>query len=162
MPFKPPDALWTRESSLVSLQTLTHPLGGGTALLYASQTLSQLTADNFDQQQGIDIVQRALQVPCKTIASNAGIEGSVIVERLLERNDRTMGYDAYNDQIVNMVDQGIIDPTKVVRTALVDAASISSLMITTEASIVSLPDAEGANAMAAAAAGGMGGMGGMM
>lgn len=101
---------------------------------------------------------KALEVPCKTIARNAGIEGAVIVERLLERNDPNMGYDAYNNKIVNMIEAGIIDPTKVVRTSLVDAASISSLMITTEASVVSLPSPEGG----APGMGGMGGMGGMM
>ena len=111
----------------------------------------------MDQQQGIDIVLRALQSPCKIIAQNAGEEGSVIVGKLLENMDVNMGFDAYNNKFVNMKEAGIIDPTKVVRTCLIDAASIASLMITTEAAIVdSADDKAGGNPMA-----GMGGMGGM-
>lgn len=94
-----------------------------------------------------------------TIAKNAGVEGAVIIEKLLTAKDPNLGYDAYNDKYVNMKQAGIIDPTKVVRTALVDAASISSLMITTEAAIVSLPEPAGP---AGGMPGGMGGMGGMM
>jgi len=134
-------------------------VGGGCALLYASQSLKELRAKctNLDQQQGIDIVLRALQSPCKIIAQNAGEEGSVIVGKLLENMDVNMGFDAYNNKFVNMKEAGIIDPTKVVRTCLIDAASIASLMITTEAAIVdSADDKAGGNPMA-----GMGGMGGM-
>lgn len=94
-----------------------------------------------------------------TIAKNAGVEGAVIIEKLLGAKDPNLGYDAYSDKYVNMKQAGIIDPTKVVRTALVDAASISSLMITTEAAIVSLPEPAGP---AGGMPGGMGGMGGMM
>merc|ERR1712228_127515 len=115
--------------------------GGGCALLYASRNLDKLKpeCENFDQQHGIDIVKKALTVPCFTIAQNAGVEGAVIVGKLQDMNDVKMGYNAYNDKLVDMKASGIIDPTKVVRTALIDAASIASLMITTEASIVDLP-----------------------
>jgi len=113
--------------------------GGGTALLYASQKLQNLQLANFDQQIGVQIVQNALKVPCMTIAKNAGAEGAVIVGKLLEKNDPTVGYDAATGEYVEMVKEGIIDPVKVVRTALVDAASVASLMTTTEALIVDAP-----------------------
>jgi chaperonin GroEL len=130
-------------------------------LLYASRTLEALKADceNFDQQHGIDIIARALRTPITAICKNAGVEGAVIVGKLLEMNDVEMGYNAYNNEIVNMKEAGIIDPTKVVRTALVDAASIASLMITTEAAIVDVPTEKGG---AGGMGGGMGGMGGGM
>jgi len=137
--------------------------GGGSALLYASKSLDELKkkvkAQNFDQGQGIQIVQDALKVPAKTIANNAGVEGSVVVEKLLEQTNFTFGYDAQSAQYVDMIQKGIIDPTKVVRTALVDAASVASLMTTTEALIVDLPKK---NQNVNANAGGMGGMGGEM
>jgi len=136
-------------------------VGGGCALLYAAQSLKDLKGANFDQSVGIDIVRKALETPAKTIVNNAGVEGSVIIGKLLELNDLAMGYDAYNDKIVNMTEAGIIDPTKVVRTALIDAASVASLMITTEAAIVDLPEEKGA-ANPMAGMGGMGGMPGMM
>jgi chaperonin GroEL len=132
-------------------------IGGGCALLYASRALHSIKMENFDQQHGIEIVIKALEAPCKRIASNAGVEGAVIVERLLALNNPKMGYDAYSDKIVDMEAAGIIDPTKVVRTALVDAASISSLMITTEAAICDAPK----KSEPAQMPGGMGGMGGM-
>jgi len=136
--------------------------GGGAALLYASKSLDQLKkttkAQNFDQGQGIQIIQDALKVPAKTIANNAGVEGSVVIEKLWEQNNFNFGYDAQSATYVDMIQKGIIDPTKVVRTALVDAASVASLMTTTEALIVELPKKnQGSNANA----GGMGGMGGM-
>ena len=118
-------------------------IGGGCALLYASRVLKNIKLDNFDQQHGVEIIIKALEAPCKRIAANAGIEGAVIVEKLLSLNDVSMGYDAYADRIVNMEDAGIIDPTKVVRTALVDAASVASLMITSEAAITDIPQAKG-------------------
>ena len=114
-------------------------IGGGCALLYASKALRHIKLENFDQQHGVEIIIRALEAPTKRIALNAGVEGAVIVERLLALNDTKMGYDAYNDKIVEMELSGIIDPTKVVRTALVDAASIASLMITSEAAICDIP-----------------------
>ena len=131
-------------------------VGGGTALLYASQSLKDLKLDNFDQQHAVEIMSKALEAPIRKISSNAGVEGSVIIERLKEINDKTKGYDAYNGQIVNMVEKGIIDPTKVVRTAIVDASSVASLMITSEAAVVELPKKSSESQM-----GGMGGMGGM-
>lgn len=137
--------------------------GGGVALLYSTKTLEsvkkELKEKNFDQAQGVQIVQNALIVPCKTIASNAGVEGSVVVEKLLTQNDTHFGYNAQNGEYVDMIKSGIIDPTKVVRTALVDAASVASLMTTTEALIFELPKKR--DSMPAPPMGGMGGMGGM-
>ena len=132
--------------------------GGGTALLYATKALEGVTAENDDQNVGIEIVRRALQAPIRQIAENAGAEGSVIVGKLLEQKDTDFGFDAQKGEFTNLVKAGIIDPVKVVRTALQDAASVSSLLITTEAIITETPqeDKGGADAM-----GGMGGMGGM-
>mmetsp|Transcript_7222 Transcript_7222/g.10109 ORF Transcript_7222/g.10109 Transcript_7222/m.10109 type:complete len:578 (-) Transcript_7222:171-1904(-) len=135
--------------------------GGGSALLHASKRLSALisSTENVDQRIGIEIVQKAIVVPARTIAANAGDEGAVIVGKLLEETDTNVGYDAQNGEYVNMFDKGIIDPTKVVRTALVDAASVSGLMTTTEAIVFEVkedkPDSMGGGG------GGMGGMGGM-
>lgn len=112
---------------------------------------------NFDQNVGIEIVEKAIRIPSKTIAENAGEEGAVIVGKIFELNNEEMGFNAANGEYVNMIEKGIIDPTKVVRTALVDAASVASLMTTTEAMIVEIKeDKPAANPM-----GGMGGMGGM-
>ena len=133
--------------------------GGGTALLYATKALEGLTGDNDDQNVGIDIVRRALQAPIRQIASNAGDEGSVIVGKLLEQKDTSYGFDAQKGEFCDMVKAGIIDPTKVVRTALQDAASVSSLLITTEAIIPEIPEEKPTGD--ADAMGGMGGMGGM-
>jgi len=138
--------------------------GGGSALLFASKDLEKLKKEvktkNFDQGQGIQIVQDALKVPCKTIANNAGHEGSVVVEKLLSQNNFAMGFNAQSGEFVDMYKAGIIDPTKVVRTALVDAASIASLMTTTEAVIVDKPKKD--NHSHSPPMGGMGGMGGGM
>jgi chaperonin GroEL len=139
--------------------------GGGVALLYATQALSALKAGNNDQQTGVDIVKRAIQEPVRQIAENAGFEGSIVVGKLLDQKSNTYGFNAQNGEYVDMVKEGIIDPTKVVRTALQDAASVAALLITTEAMIAEAPKKEAANDMAGAAAmdamGGMGGMGGM-
>lgn len=140
--------------------------GGGTALLLASRdALTNLKGDNFDQNVGIDIVRKALRVPCYSIARNAGVEGSVVVERLLTHTgDSPLGYNAQTDEYTDLVKAGIIDPTKVQRTALEQAASVAGLMATTECMVVENPKDESAEmaAMAAAAGGGgMGGMGGM-
>ncbi|KAA8548492.1 hypothetical protein F0562_000241 [Nyssa sinensis] len=116
--------------------------GGGVALLYASKELENLSTDNFDQKIGVQIIQNALKTPVHTIACNAGVEGAVVVGKLLEQDNPDLGYDAAKDQYVNMVQAGIIDPLKVIRTALVDAASVSSLMTTTEAIVVELPKDE--------------------
>ena len=130
--------------------------GGGTALLYATKALANLTGDNDDQTQGIAIVRRAIQYPIRTIAHNAGQEASIIVGKLLEQKSSTYGYDAQSEKFVDFIDAGIVDPTKVVRVALQNAASVAGLLITTEAMITDRPKKE------AAPAGAPGGMGGGM
>ncbi|KAM1684291.1 hypothetical protein ACFX15_034907 [Malus domestica] len=132
--------------------------GGGAALLYASKELDKLVTANFDQKIGVQIIQNALKMPVSTIASNAGVEGAVVVGKLLEQDNPDLGYDAAKGEYVDMIKAGIIDPLKVIRTALVDAASVSSLMTTTEAVVVELPKDEKETP---AMGGGMGGMGGM-
>ncbi|CBI33329.3 hypothetical protein VitviT2T_006879 [Vitis vinifera] len=129
--------------------------GGGVALLYASKELDKLPTSNFDQKIGVQIIQNALKTPVFTIASNAGVEGAVVVGKLLEQDNPDLGYDAAKGEYVDMVKAGIIDPLKVIRTALVDAASVSSLMTTTEAVVVELPKDE---KEVPAMGGGMGGM----
>ena len=114
--------------------------GGGVALLYASRVLDALKPENEDQKAGIAIVRKALPWPARQIADNAGKDGSVIVGKLLERNDVNWGYDAQDDRYAHMIEAGIIDPTKVVRTALQDAASVAGLMITTEAMVAEKPE----------------------
>ncbi|GAV76625.1 Cpn60_TCP1 domain-containing protein [Cephalotus follicularis] len=116
--------------------------GGGAALLYASKQLEKLPTANFDQKIGVQIIQNALKTPAHTIATNAGVEGAVVVGKLLEQDNPDLGYDAAKGEYVDMVKAGIIDPLKVIRTALVDAASVSSLMTTTEAIVVELPKDE--------------------
>lgn len=138
--------------------------GGGVALLRAAQTLTDVETNNRDQEVGVDIVRRALEWPIRTIASNAGVDGAVIAGKVKESKGATDGYNAATGEFVDMIKAGIIDPTKVVRTALQDAASIGGLMITTEVMVTDRPEEnKGGDAAAAAAAmGGMGGMGGMM
>ncbi|HEY0034177.1 MAG TPA: chaperonin GroEL [Devosia sp.] len=121
--------------------------GGGVALLRSIKALSALKGANADQQAGIDIVRRAIQAPVKQIAINAGEDGSVIVGKLLEKDDYSWGYNAAIGEYQDMVANGVIDPAKVVRTALQDAASVSSLLITTEALVVEKPKKEAAPAM---------------
>ena len=133
--------------------------GGGTALLRASKAIT-VKGDNDDQNAGIAIVQKALEAPARQIAENAGVEGSVVVNTVFESKDENFGFDAQTETYVNLVDSGIIDPMKVVRTALQDAASVSSLILTTEAAIAEKPKKESA-AAPAMPGGGMGGMGGM-
>ena len=135
-------------------------VGGGSALLYASKKLDGLEGDNFDQKIGIELVRQACRIPTKTICQNAGFEGSIVVDKLIEGNDLNRGFDASKGVYVDMKTAGIIDPTKVVRTALVDASGVASLMITTEAMIIDSPDNKSPGD--AGAMGGMGGMGGMM
>lgn len=132
--------------------------GGGVALLRASAAISA-KGINADQEAGISIVRRALQEPVRQIANNAGAEGSVVVGKILENSSKTYGYNAATGEYGDLVSLGVIDPVKVVRTALQDAASVASLLITTEALIVEAPK-EAAPAMPGGA-GGMGGMGGM-
>ncbi len=136
--------------------------GGGCALLYAKSALKKVKTENRDEEVGVEIIGRALEAPIRQIAHNAGVEGSLIVGRLLEKNIKTEGYDAQKDKYVDMIKKGIIDPVKVVRCALQDAASVASLLITTEAVIADAPKKDG-DAVAAdmSGMGGMGGMGGM-
>jgi chaperonin GroEL len=127
--------------------------GGGTALLYAIRALDGIKVANHDQQVGIEIVKKALQAPARQIAENAGADGSLIVGKLLEGKSATQGYNAQTGEFVDMVKDGVIDPTKVVRLALQDASSVAGLLITTEAMIAEAPKPEKAPA---APAGGMG------
>lgn len=133
--------------------------GGGTALLYASKSLDSVKGENADQQAGVDIVRRAIQAPIRQIVENAGKEGSVIVGKLLEQSNVTYGYNAQSDEYCDLIQAGIIDPVKVVRSALQNAASVAGLMITTEAMICEIPKEESAGGAGADAMGGMGGMG---
>jgi len=134
--------------------------GGGTALLYGSAKLEKLEGENADQQAGINIVRRALQAPIRQIVENAGVEGSIVVGKLLEQKSKTFGFNAQTEVYGDLVEMGIIDPAKVVRTALQDAASIAGLLITTEAMVADIPKKDDGPAMPADM-GGMGGMGGM-
>ncbi|MEP3052373.1 MAG: chaperonin GroEL [Erythrobacter sp.] len=136
--------------------------GGGTALLYASKVLEGVKGENDDQSRGIDIVRRAILAPVRQIAENAGHDGAVVSGNLLREGDETQGFNAATDIYENLVEAGVIDPTKVVRTALQDAASVAGLLITTEAAITDAPEKEGAAAPAMPDMGGMGGMGGGM
>ena len=134
--------------------------GGGVILIKASQKID-VKGDNSDQEAGIQIVRRALQFPIRQIADNAGVEGSIVVGKVLETSDMNQGYDAQNDKYVDMVKAGIIDPAKVVRVALQDAASIAALLITTEAAVADAPKKDSAGGGGVPDMGGMGGMGGM-
>ncbi|HVY85990.1 MAG TPA: chaperonin GroEL [Caulobacterales bacterium] len=131
--------------------------GGGVALLRAAFKLS-IKGDNEDQNVGINIVKKALEAPIRQIVENAGVEGSIVVGKLRDSKEDNFGFNAQSEEYVDMVKAGIIDPVKVVRTALQDAASVAGLIITTEASIAEAPKKEAAPAMPG---GGMGGMGGM-
>jgi chaperonin GroEL len=133
--------------------------GGGTALLYATKALAKLKGANDDQTKGIDIVRKAITAPVKQIAINAGHDGAVVSGNLLREDDENQGFNAATDVYENLVKAGVIDPTKVVRTALQDAASVAGLLITTEAAISEKP--EDKPAMGGMPGGGMGGMGGM-
>jgi chaperonin GroEL len=133
--------------------------GGGVALLKASKALATLVGDNDDQTAGIAIVRRALQAPIRQIAENAGVEGSIVVGKVLESDSATFGFNAQTEQYVDLITDGVIDPAKVVRTALQDAASVAGLLITTEAAIVEAPKKGGG--AGGPPGGGMGGMGDM-
>jgi chaperonin GroEL len=132
--------------------------GGGTALLYATKVLDGVTGINDDQTRGIDIVRKSLTALVRQIASNAGQDGAVVSGKLLDQDDTSFGFNAATDTYENLVAAGVIDPTKVVRTALQNAASVAGLLITTEAAISELPEDKPASA---GMPGGMGGMGGM-
>jgi chaperonin GroEL len=129
--------------------------GGGVALLYAIKALESLNPQNSDQRTGVEIVRRAIQAPVRQIAENAGFDGAVVAGKLLESKDTNFGFDAQNGEYTDMVKAGIIDPTKVVRAALQDAASVAGLLITTEAMIAEKPEKK---APSAPGAGGMPGM----
>ena len=133
--------------------------GGGVALARASLVLAKLKADNDDQRVGIEIVRRAVQVPLRQIAENAGEDGAVIAGKVLDRDDYNWGFDAQSGEFKDMVKSGIIDPTKVVRTALQDAASVAGLLVTTEAMVAEKPEKK--SPQMPGGGGGMGGMGGM-
>ncbi len=129
--------------------------GGGVALLYATKALHNLTGDNEDQNAGIAIVRKAIQSPLRQIVINCGVEASIVVGKLLEQKSNTYGFDAQSEIYVDLVEAGIVDPTKVVRTALQNAASVAGLLITTEAMVAEHPKKDAAAGMPA---GGMGGM----
>ena len=135
-------------------------VGGGVALVQGAKKLEGLTGDNNDQNVGISIVRKALEAPLRQIAENAGVDGSVVAGKIRESDDLKFGFNAQTEEYGDMFSFGVIDPAKVVRTALQDAASIAGLLIPTEAMVADKPAKEGA-----APAGGMpdmGGMGGMM
>src|SRR5829696_7630217 len=134
--------------------------GGGVALLRAKSAIGKLTNDNDDVQAGINIVLRAIEAPIRQIAENSGVEGSIVVSRVLANKSQSFGFDAQSEEYVDMLSAGIVDPAKVVRVALQDAASIAGLLITTEAMVAEAPKRESAPAMPGGG-GGMGGMGGM-
>ena len=113
--------------------------GGGTALLRASKVLDKLNPGNDDQRVGVEIVRKALRAPVRQIAENAGVEGSIVVGKMLDKKDANFGYNAATDKFEDLVKAGIIDPVKVVRTALQDAASVAGLLITTEAMVAEKP-----------------------
>ena len=136
--------------------------GGGLALIKAASSLDKVKTANADQKAGVDIVRRALETPIRTIANNAGVDGSVIVGKIKEGKSASEGYDAQTDKFVDMFKAGIIDPTKVVRTSLQNAASIAGVLITTEAMVADTPEDKASAAPAMPDMGGMGGMGGMM
>jgi chaperonin GroEL len=131
--------------------------GGGVALLRAKAAVSKLKSENADEQAGINIVLKALEAPIRQIVENSGVEGSIVVGKILEHKSQTFGFNAQTELYVDMIEAGIVDPSKVVRTALQDAASVSGLLITTEAMVAEVPKEKPAMPMG----GGGGGMGGM-
>jgi chaperonin GroEL len=134
--------------------------GGGVALLRAKKAVGKISNDNHDVQAGINIVLKALESPIRQIAENSGVEGSIVVGKIMENKSETWGFDAQTEDYVDMVEKGIIDPAKVVRAALQDAASIAGLLVTTEAMVAEVPKDKPAMP-AMPGGGGMGGMGGM-
>jgi len=135
--------------------------GGGVALLKAAEAID-IKGDNADQEAGINIVRRALQAPIRQIAENAGVEGSIVVSKVLENSSASFGYDAQSDEFGDLIDKGIIDPTKVVLTALQNAASVAGLLVTTEAGVTEAPKKDEPAPAMPGGMDGMGGMGGMM
>jgi chaperonin GroEL len=135
--------------------------GGGTALLRAKKAVGKLTHENADVQAGINIVLKAIEAPIRQIAENAGVEGSIVVGKIMESKTETFGFDAQNEEYVDLIEKGIVDPAKVVRRALQDAASVAGLLVTTEAMVAEVPKDKPAMPMGGGGGGGMGGMGGM-
>jgi chaperonin GroEL len=133
--------------------------GGGVALLRAKKSVGKLTNANADVQAGINIVLKALEAPLRQIAENSGVEGSIVVNKIMENKSETYGFDAQTEEYVDMLDKGIVDPAKVVRAALQDAASVAGLLVTTEAMIAELPKEQPAMPAMPGGGGGMGGMG---
>jgi chaperonin GroEL len=131
--------------------------GGGVALLRASEVLKKVKTQNDDQKTGVEIVRKAIQAPARQIATNAGEDGSVIVGKILEKDQYSYGFDAQSGEYVNMLSKGIIDPTKVVRAAIQNAASVAGLLITTEAMVAEVPKKAGSSAPQMPG-GGLGGM----
>jgi len=136
--------------------------GGGSALLRCIKVLETVKYDNDDQKTGIEIIRKTLSMPCKQIVLNGGLDASVIVNKILESPDENFGFDASKGEFTDMIKAGIIDPTKVVRTAITDAAGVASLLTTVESVVVELPKEEKDLGGMGAGMGGMGGMGGMM
>jgi chaperonin GroEL len=133
--------------------------GGGVALLRAKKAIGKITNDNADVQAGINIVLKALETPLRQIAENSGVEGSIVVNKILENKSETFGFDAQTEEYVDMVEKGIVDPAKVVRAALQDAASVAGLLVTTEAMVAETPKEQPAMPAMPPGGGGMGGMG---
>jgi len=131
--------------------------GGGVSLLRAKKAIGKISNDNADVQAGINIVLKAIEAPLRQIAENSGLEGSVVVGKVLENKSETFGFDAQTEQYVDLIDKGIVDPAKVVRAALQDAASVAGLLVTTEAMVAELPK-KPASGPAMPGGGGMGGM----
>ena len=138
--------------------------GGGVVLLHASRALEKVRGENEDQNTGIRILRRALEGPTRQIAENAGVDGAVVVSKIRENKSSTFGFDAQNEVYTDLIEAGIIDPAKVVRTALEDASSIAGLLVTTEAMVAERPSPESSGGPGGGMPdmGGMGGMGGMM
>jgi chaperonin GroEL len=132
--------------------------GGGVALLRATEALKKIRTTNDDQKTGVEIVRKAIQTPARQIAINSGEDGSVIVGKIVEKDQYNFGFDAQNGEYVDLVRKGIIDPTKVVRQALQGAASVAALLITTEAMVAEVPKKQAAPMMPPGGGGGMGGM----
>ena len=132
--------------------------GGGVALLRARKAVEKLTSENPDVQAGIKIVLKALESPIRQIAQNSGVDGSIVVGKVLESKSNTFGFDAQAEEYKDLVQAGIIDPTKVVRTALQDAASVAGLLVTTEAMVAEMPKKDAAHPPMPGGGGGMGGM----
>jgi chaperonin GroEL len=135
--------------------------GGGVALLRASEQLKGIRTKNDDQKTGVEIVRKALSWPARQIAVNAGEDGSVIIGKVLEDKHYAYGFDSQTGEYVNLVSKGIIDPTKVVRVAIQNAASVAALLITTEAMVAEVPKKNQGAGAGMPPGGGMGGMGGM-